>query len=55
MVFCAHISLIYIIVGLVRESYLEFATAEYYCDQCRWMAECKRNGQLLADYEWWGR
>ena len=48
-------TLIYIIVGLVRESYLEFAAAEYYCDQCRWMAERKRNGQLPADYEWWGR
>lgn len=52
MVFCAHISLIYIIVGLVCESYLEFAAAEYYCDQCRRMAERKRNGRLPADYEW---
>ena len=55
MVFCAHISLIYIIVGLVRESYLELATAEYHCDQCRRMAERKRNGRLPADYEWRGR
>ena len=53
--FCAHISLIYIIVGLVRESYLEFVAAQYDCDQCRWMAERKRNGRLPADYEWWGR
>lgn len=53
--FCAHISLIYIIVGLVRESYLEFVAAQYDCNQCRRMAECKRNGQLPADYEWWGR
>ena len=55
MVFCAHISLIYIIVGLVRESYLELVATQYDCDQCRWMAERKRNGQLPADYEWWGR
>ena len=48
-------ALIYIIVGLLRESYLEFVAAQYYCDQCRWMAESKRNGQLPADYEWWGR
>lgn len=48
-------ALIYIIVGLVRESYLEFVAAQYDCDQCRWMEESKRNGQLPADYEWWGR
>lgn len=49
-------ALIYIIVGLVRESYLEFVAAQYDCDdQCRWMAESKRNGQLPADYEWRGR
>ena len=48
-------ALIYIIVGLVRESYLEFVAAQYDCDQCRWMAERKRNGRLPADYEWWGR
>lgn len=48
-------SYIYIIVGLLRESYLEFVAAQYDCDQCRWMAESKRNGQLPADYEWWGR
>ena len=47
--------IVYYIVGLLRESYLEFVAAEYYCDQCRWMAESKRNGQLPADYEWWGR
>ena len=39
-------ALIYIIVGLLRESYLEFVAAQYYCDQCRWMAESKRSGQL---------
>ncbi len=48
-------ALIYIIVGLLRESYLEFVAAQCDCDQCRWMAESKRNGQLPADYEWWGR
>ena len=46
-------ALIYIIVGLLRESYLEFVAAQYDCDQCRWMAESKRNGQLPADCEWW--
>lgn len=55
MVFCARILLVYIIVGLVRESYLEFVAAQYDCDQCRRTAECKRNGQLPSDYEWWGR
>lgn len=49
------LALIYIIVGLLRESYLEFVAAQYDCDQCRWMAESKRNGQLPADCEWWGR
>ena len=48
-------ALIYIIIGLVRESYLEFVAAQYDCDQCRRMAECKCNGQLPADYEWRGR
>ena len=48
-------ALIYIIVGLVRESYLEFVAAQYDCDQCRRMAECKCNGRLPADYEWRGR
>lgn len=47
--------ILYIIVGLVRESYLELVATQYDCDQCRWMAERKRNGQLPADYEWWGR
>ena len=52
MVF-ALIYIIYIIVGLVRESYLEFVAAQYDCDQCRWMAESKRNGQLPKDRKYW--
>lgn len=39
-------ALIYLIVGLVRENYLGFVANEYWCDQCRWMAESKRNAQL---------
>ena len=27
--------IVYYIVGLLRESYLEFVAAEYYCNQCR--------------------
>ena len=53
--FTLFLVIVYYIVVRLRESYLEFAAAEYYCDQCRWMAERKRNGQLPADYEWWGR
>lgn len=45
--------IVYYIVGLLRESYLEFVAAEYYCDQCRWMAESKRNGQLPEDRKCW--
>ena len=45
--FALFLVIVYYIVGLLRESYLEFVAAEYYyCDQCRWMAESKRNGQL---------
>ena len=32
---------------------LEFVAAEYYCDQCRWMAESKRSGQLPEDRKYW--
>ena len=46
-------ALICIIVGLLRESYLEFVAAQYYCDQCRWMAESKRNGQLPKYRKYW--
>ena len=45
--------IVYCIVRLLRESYLEFVAAEYYCDQCRWMAESKRNGQLPEDRKYW--
>lgn len=53
--FTLFLVIVYYIVVRLRESYLEFAAVEYDCDQCRWMAERKRNGQLPADYEWWGR
>ena len=53
--FTLFLVIVYYIVVRLRESYLEFAAAEDYCDQCRWMAERKRNGRLPADYEWWGR
>lgn len=53
--FTLFLVIVYYIVVRLRESYLELATAEYDCDQCRWMAERKHNGQLPADYEWWGR
>ena len=53
--FTLFLVIVYYIVVRLRESYLEFAAAEYYCNQCRWMAESKRNGRLPADYEWWGR
>lgn len=36
--------IVYVVVALLRESYLEFVAAEYYCDKCRWEAESKRNG-----------
>ena len=26
--------IIYVVVSLLRESYLEFVAAEYYCDKC---------------------
>lgn len=45
--------IVYYIVGLLRESYLEFVAAEYYCDQCRWMVESKRSGQLPEDRKYW--
>ena len=41
------------VFGLLRESYLEFVAAQYDCDQCRWMAESKRNGQLPKDRKYW--
>ena len=53
--FTLFLVIVYYIVVRLRESYLEFVAAEYYCDQCRWMAESKRNGQLPADYKWRGR
>lgn len=53
--FTLFLVIVYYIVVRLRESYLEFVAAQYYCDQCRWMAESKRNGQLPADCEWWGR
>jgi len=51
--FVLFLVIVYYIVGLLRESYLEFVAAEYYCDQCRWMAESKRNGQLPENRKWW--
>ncbi len=33
--FALFLVIVYYIVGLLRESYLEFVAAEYYCDQCR--------------------
>lgn len=53
--FTLFLVIVYYIVALLRESYLEFVAAEYYCDKCRWMAESKRNGQLPADCERWWR
>lgn len=53
--FTLFLVIVYYIVVRLRESYLEFVAAQYDCDQCRWMAERKRNGRLPADYEWWGR
>lgn len=35
--FALFLVIVYYIVGLLRESYLEFVAAEYYCDQCRSM------------------
>ena len=51
--FVLFLVIVYYIVGLLRESYLEFVAAEYYCDQCRWMAESKRSGQLPEDRKYW--
>ncbi len=51
--FALFLVIVYYIVGLLRESYLEFVAAEYYCDQCRWMAESKRSGQLPEDCKYW--
>ena len=51
--FALFLVIVYYIVGLLRESYLEFVAAEYYCDQCRWMAESKRSGQLPEDRKYW--
>lgn len=31
--FALFLVIVYYIVGLLRESYLEFVAAEYYCDQ----------------------
>jgi hypothetical protein len=39
----------YIIVGLVRESYLVCVAAQYCCERFRWMAKSKRSGQLPED------
>jgi len=43
----------YIIVGLVRESYLVCVAAQYCCERFRWMAESKRSGQLPEDCKYW--
>ena len=43
----------YIIVGLVRESYLVCVAAQYFCERFRWMAESKRSGQLPEDRKYW--
>lgn len=44
--------IVYVVVALLRESYLEFVAAEYYCDKCRWVAESKRNGTYKPDGLW---
>ena len=44
--------IIYVVVSLLRESYLEFVAAEYYCDKCRWVAESKRKGTYKPDGLW---
>lgn len=51
--FALFLVIVYYIVGLLRESYLGFVAAEYYCNQCRWMAESKRSGQLPEDRKYW--
>ena len=43
----------YIIVGLVRESYLVCVAAQYCCERFRWMAESKCSGQLPEDRKYW--
>ncbi len=53
VLFLVTVVTVYYIVGLLRESYLEFVAAEYYCDQCRWMAESKCSGQLPEDRKYW--
>lgn len=51
--FALFLVIVYYIVRLLRESYLEFVAAQQCCERFRYMAECKRNGQLPEDLKYW--
>lgn len=51
--FALFLVIVYYTVGLLRESYLEFVAAQQSCERFRYLAECKRNGQLPEDRKYW--